>query len=40
MCGLMYWREEEVWCYIGDKELAYNELDDENYGSIGWIACR
>lgn len=31
VCPLIYWTEEEVWSYIRDKDLPYNELHDQNY---------
>lgn len=39
VCSLIYWTEEEVWSYIRDKDLPYNELHDQNYPSIGCIPC-
>ena len=39
VCPLIYWTEEEVWSYIRDKDLPYNELHDQNYPSIGCIPC-
>lgn len=33
------WTKKEVWKYIADKELPYNELHDRGYPSIGCTHC-
>jgi phosphoadenosine phosphosulfate reductase len=33
------WSEREVWRYIADHDLPYNELHDRGYASIGCTHC-
>lgn len=33
------WRQEDVWAYIRERELPYNELHDQGYASIGCEPC-
>lgn len=39
ICPLIYWSWDDVWSYIREKELPYNELHDHNYPSIGCFPC-
>ncbi len=36
---LVHWSYEEVWQYIRDNNLFYNELHDKNYPSLGCTHC-
>ncbi|HOK40754.1 MAG TPA: phosphoadenylyl-sulfate reductase [bacterium] len=33
------WKEEEIWNYIKENKVPYNELHDKNYPSIGCEPC-
>jgi phosphoadenosine phosphosulfate reductase len=33
------WSDDDVWAYIRDRELPYNELHDRGYASIGCTHC-
>lgn len=33
------WSEQDVWDYIAERELPYNELHDRGYASIGCTHC-
>jgi phosphoadenosine phosphosulfate reductase len=33
------WSEDRVWAYIEERELPYNPLHDQGYGSIGCQPC-
>jgi phosphoadenosine phosphosulfate reductase len=33
------WSERDVWRYIMDKDVPYNELHDQGYDSIGCVPC-
>ncbi|UFT98051.1 phosphoadenylyl-sulfate reductase [Radiobacillus kanasensis] len=39
VCPLIHWTWEDVWQYIRDHGLDYNELHDQNFPSIGCIPC-
>jgi len=39
ICPLIHWTWDEVWSYIREKNLPYNELHDHNYPSIGCFPC-
>ncbi|GAB3064642.1 phosphoadenylyl-sulfate reductase [Virgibacillus ainsalahensis] len=39
VCPLIHWTWDDVWDYIKDNNLPYNELHDHNYPSIGCIPC-
>ncbi|WP_462409611.1 phosphoadenylyl-sulfate reductase [Neobacillus sp. Marseille-QA0830] len=39
VCPLIHWTWDEVWEYIREKDLPYNELHDRNYPSIGCFPC-
>jgi len=39
ICPLIYWTWEDVWAYIREKQLPYNELHDRQYPSIGCFPC-
>jgi phosphoadenosine phosphosulfate reductase len=39
ICPLIHWTWDEVWSYIKENELPYNELHDQNYPSIGCFPC-
>jgi phosphoadenosine phosphosulfate reductase len=36
---LIHWGEEDIWQYIHEHNLPYNELHDRNYPSIGCWPC-
>lgn len=36
---LLEWTDEEIWEYIRSHELAYNQLHDQGYPSIGCAPC-
>jgi len=33
------WTSKQVWCYIHDHDVPYNELHDQDYPSIGCTHC-
>jgi phosphoadenosine phosphosulfate reductase len=33
------WSDEDVWRYVAERELPYNELHDHGYASIGCTHC-
>jgi len=33
------WTSQQVWCYIHDHDVPYNQLHDQNYPSIGCTHC-
>jgi phosphoadenosine phosphosulfate reductase len=33
------WTEQDVWRYIAEHDVPYNELHDRGYGSIGCVPC-
>lgn len=39
ICPLIHWTWDEVWIYIREKDLPYNQLHDHNYPSIGCFPC-
>nr|WP_117161810.1 phosphoadenylyl-sulfate reductase [Paraliobacillus sp. X-1268] len=39
VCPLIYWTWDDVWAYIEENDLAYNNLHDQGYPSIGCIPC-
>lgn len=39
VCPLIHWTWDDVWAYIREKELPYNELHDRQYPSIGCFPC-
>ncbi|WP_078380531.1 phosphoadenylyl-sulfate reductase [Sutcliffiella halmapala] len=39
ICPLIHWTWEEVWSYIREKELPFNELHQHGYPSIGCFPC-
>lgn len=39
VCPLIHWTWDDVWEYIEQHDLPYNELHDFNYPSIGCIPC-
>ncbi|RLL47740.1 phosphoadenylyl-sulfate reductase [Oceanobacillus piezotolerans] len=39
VCPLIYWTWDDVWNYIKEHNLPYNELHDHHYPSIGCIPC-
>lgn len=39
VCPLIYWSEDDIWNYIKQHDLPYNELHDHHYPSIGCIPC-
>ncbi|MGG1396880.1 phosphoadenylyl-sulfate reductase [Bacillus salipaludis] len=39
ICPLIHWTWDEVWAYIREKDLPYNQLHDQNYPSIGCFPC-
>ncbi len=38
-CPLADWSDDDVWAYIRERELSYNELHDRGYASIGCTHC-
>jgi len=36
---LISWSEKDVWDYIKENKVPYNELHDKNYPSIGCASC-
>lgn len=36
---LVHWSEEDVWAYIRQHDVPYNDLHDQNYPSIGCWPC-
>jgi phosphoadenosine phosphosulfate reductase len=39
LCPIVKWSQKEVWRYISDHALPYNELHDRGYPSIGCTHC-
>lgn len=39
ICPLIHWTWDEVWAYIREKDLPYNQLHDQGYPSIGCFPC-
>lgn len=39
VCPLIHWTWEDVWNYIREHDLPYNELHDRGYPSIGCEYC-
>lgn len=39
LCPLVQWTNKDVWRYISDHQLPYNELHDRGYPSIGCTHC-
>ncbi|MBM4762831.1 phosphoadenylyl-sulfate reductase [Bacillus sp. B15-48] len=39
ICPLIHWTWDEVWAYIKEKDLPYNQLHDQQYPSIGCFPC-
>ena len=39
ICPLIHWTWDEVWKYIRENNLPYNQLHDQNYPSIGCFPC-
>ncbi|QDP42180.1 phosphoadenylyl-sulfate reductase [Radiobacillus deserti] len=39
ICPLIYWTWEDVWQYIHQHQVPYNELHEYNFPSIGCIPC-
>lgn len=39
LCPLAHWTREQVWVYIRQHDLPYNELHDAGYPSIGCMPC-
>ncbi|WP_141603681.1 phosphoadenylyl-sulfate reductase [Terrilactibacillus laevilacticus] len=39
ICPLIYWTWDDVWDYIKENNLDYNELHDHGYPSIGCFPC-
>ncbi|NRD79225.1 phosphoadenylyl-sulfate reductase [Bacillus sp. BRMEA1] len=39
ICPLIHWTWDEVWSYIRQNDLPYNQLHDQNYPSIGCFPC-
>lgn len=39
LAPLVRWTESDIWQYIHEHELPYNELHDQNYPSIGCWPC-
>ncbi|MFC4024324.1 phosphoadenylyl-sulfate reductase [Oceanobacillus longus] len=39
VCPLIHWTWDDVWDYIKENNLPYNELHDQGYPSIGCIPC-
>jgi len=39
LAPLVRWAESDIWQYIHEHELPYNELHDRNYPSIGCWPC-
>ena len=36
---LAHWQSEDVWSYIRDQDVPYNELHDRGFVSIGCEPC-
>jgi len=36
---LIHWREDEIWQYVRNHNLPYNQLHDQGYPSIGCAPC-
>lgn len=39
ICPLIHWSWSDIWSYIKERDLPYNELHDRNYPSIGCFPC-
>ncbi len=39
ICPLINWSEKDVWKYIRDNDIPYNELHDRGFPSIGCEPC-
>lgn len=39
VCPLIHWTWDDVWSYIHEYNVPYNELHDQGYPSIGCIPC-
>jgi phosphoadenosine phosphosulfate reductase len=39
ICPLIHWTWDDIWAYIEDNSLPYNELHEQNYPSIGCVQC-
>jgi phosphoadenosine phosphosulfate reductase len=39
LCPIVSWSQKDVWRYIVDHQLPYNELHDRGYPSIGCTHC-
>ncbi|WP_010531648.1 phosphoadenylyl-sulfate reductase [Lentibacillus jeotgali] len=39
ICPLIHWTWDDVWSYIREHNLPYNDLHDQGYPSIGCIPC-
>jgi phosphoadenosine phosphosulfate reductase len=39
ICPLTDWTERDVWSYIAEHDVPYNELHDRGYSSIGCTTC-
>ncbi|MDL4842693.1 phosphoadenylyl-sulfate reductase [Aquibacillus rhizosphaerae] len=39
VCPLIHWTWDDVWDYIEQNNLEYNDLHDQGYPSIGCIPC-
>ena len=39
ICPLIHWTWDDVWSYIRNRDLPYNQLHDEKYPSIGCFPC-
>jgi phosphoadenosine phosphosulfate reductase len=39
LAPLVHWQEDEIWQYIRQHDLPYNELHDHHYPSIGCWPC-
>lgn len=39
ICPLIHWSWDDIWNYIEDNDLPYNELHDQGFPSIGCAPC-
>ncbi|KGX92971.1 phosphoadenosine phosphosulfate reductase [Pontibacillus halophilus JSM 076056 = DSM 19796] len=39
VCPLIHWTWDDVWTYIKEQDLPYNDLHDKGYPSIGCAPC-
>lgn len=39
ICPLADWSEQDVWRYLHENDVPYNELHDRGYSSIGCTTC-